>query len=253
MQYTTQTPETPAGETRSSEKKSSIGLPAAIVTAAAIIGVAILVAFGPKGNSPAAAPSAATPQGQETTSVPADVAKLRAEDPVRGNPSADVLVIEYSDSDCPFCARFHETMQTTMTNYGDKVAWAYRYFPLDSLHPNARAEALTLACAYELGGNSAFWPYLDQIMGVTLSPNEKSNEALFTFAGQQGINTASMKTCVARASTDDRVQKGADEAQAIGAKGTPFSIAVNQKTGEQIVIPGAVDAAYLKQVIDSLL
>ncbi len=253
MQYTTQTPETSAGEARSPEKKSSISLPAAIVTAAAIIGVAILIALGPKGTSPSAgAPSAAAPS-EEATSVPADVAKLRAEDPVRGNPAADVLVIEYSDSDCPYCARFHETMQTTMSTYGEKVAWAYRYFPLDSLHPNARAEALTLACAYELGGNTSFWPYLDQIMGVTLSPKETSNAALFTFASQHGIDSAALKTCVARSGTDDRVQKGVDEAQKIGAKGTPFSIAVNQKTGKQVVIPGAVDAAYMKQIIDSLL
>ncbi len=83
------------------------------------------------------------------------VAKDR--DHIRGNPDAPVTLVEYSDFECPFCKRFHPTVKRIVDEYGGRVRWVYRHFPLDEIHPvKARREAAAAECAAELGGNDAF-------------------------------------------------------------------------------------------------
>ncbi len=231
-------------------KKTSISTPAAIITGAVIIGLAVIFIGQPKAAKQQ--PAADAPAG-EVTSVPADVATVRPTDHIRGNTNADVVIVEYSDSDCPFCVRFHTTMQTIVDEYKGKVAWVYRYFPLDSLHPNATTEAVAMECVADLGGNDAFNKYLDTIINVTLNADPKSNQTLTTFATAQGVDGKLFQNCIKDTKASDRVQADALEAQKIGARGTPFSIAYNQKTGEQVVIPGAYPIEEVRTMIDGLL
>ncbi len=82
-------------------------------------------------------------------------------DHVRGNPDADVVIIEYSDFDCPFCTRFHETMKDVVADSDGRVAWVYRHFPLEQLHPQAAAVAVASECVADIGGDDAFWQFTD--------------------------------------------------------------------------------------------
>ncbi len=95
-------------------------------------------------------------------------------DHVFGNRGAELMIVEYSDPECPFCKRFHETMAQVMSEYGKqgKVAWVYRHFPLDAIHSKARKEAEAMECAGELGGNDKFWAYLNKLMEITPSNNQ---------------------------------------------------------------------------------
>jgi protein-disulfide isomerase len=81
-------------------------------------------------------------------------------DHVKGDRNAAIKVVEYSDFDCPFCGRFHDSMNSVVES-NDDVAWVYRHFPLDQLHPQARAVAQAAECVAELGGNEAFWTFTD--------------------------------------------------------------------------------------------
>lgn len=94
---------------------------------------------------------------------------VTANDHIMGSISAPVKIIEYSDTECPFCARFFDTMKQIMAEYGkdNKVAWVYRHFPLESLHSRARYEAEATECAAKLGGNDKFWKYLETIESVS--------------------------------------------------------------------------------------
>ncbi len=85
---------------------------------------------------------------------------------VRGNTSAKISLIEYSDFECPFCKQFHNTMQQVMAAHEQDVKWVYRHFPLDSLHQQARAEANMSECAREQG---KFWEFTDSVFKVTPS------------------------------------------------------------------------------------
>src|SRR3989344_533240 len=68
-------------------------------------------------------------------------------DHIRGDKNAPVKIIEYSDLECPFCKRFHPTLQQAVDEYKGKVAWVYRHFPLDALHSKADKEAEAAECA----------------------------------------------------------------------------------------------------------
>lgn len=95
-------------------------------------------------------------------------------DHISGNPQAELMLVEYSDPECPFCKRFHETMIQVMKEYGTqgKVAWAYRHFPLDAIHSKARHEAEAVECAGELGGNEKLWEYVNTLYKITPSNNQ---------------------------------------------------------------------------------
>jgi len=106
------------------------------------------------------------PQGVEKYSADkaAKLPKLTSSDHVRGDRNADVLLIEYSDFQCPFCQRFHPTAQQALDE-NKEVALVYRHFPLDQLHPLARPAALASECVAEIGGDEAFWKFADEVFG----------------------------------------------------------------------------------------
>lgn len=107
----------------------------------------------------------------KTSDESSNVRSVGDSDHLRGDPKATVKVVEFSDLECPFCKNFHRTMQQVMEEYSDKVAWVYRHFPLDSLHPKARKEAEATECAAELQGNDGFWAYVDKLFEITPSNN----------------------------------------------------------------------------------
>ncbi len=235
----------PQEQPKTQQKKVSISVPAAIITSGVVIALA-LVLSGRGGTSETQlknqAPTTTTPQAEVT---------LRNEDYVRGDiAKAEVVIVEYSDSDCPFCERFHTTMKDVLKSYGTKVAWVYRHFPLD-MHPNAKNEAYALECAYQIGGNEVFWSYLDQLIGITVTP-ETSKTVLTSTATALGIDKNAFETCVANPATIKKIADQIAEAQALGAQGTPYSVAIT-KSGEQVAIPGAYPLDQMKTIIDGLL
>src|SRR3989344_3323501 len=99
--------------------------------------------FGRAGAQLGAAVGGDIPATPERGAVLEAVLPLGQNDHILGNPSALVKIIEYSDLECPFCARFHETMKQAMDEYGKdgKIAWVYRHFPLEQIHSSARLGA----------------------------------------------------------------------------------------------------------------
>lgn len=233
----------------SQKKAPSISIPAAILTGAAIVALAVIFTFrGPIQQKRAAS----TAQKSDVpASVDPTVVTIRQDDYVRGNKNAQIVVFEYLDSDCPYCETFHSTMREALSQYDGAIAWVVRYFPL-TIHPNAYAEALALSCVGSNGGSDAFWKYLDTIINITVNPDPKNDAMLLTIAKEQGIATEPMKVCMKNPATAQKIDAHIAEAQKIGARGTPFSIAVNTKTGKQVVIPGAYPLENLKQMIDSI-
>lgn len=84
-------------------------------------------------------------------------------DHVRGSRDARLVMIEYSDYECPYCATFHKTAQSIVNDYKGDVAWAFRHFPLDNIHKNARTYAIAAECAARAGNNDTFWEITDAV------------------------------------------------------------------------------------------
>lgn len=88
---------------------------------------------------------------------------ITEKDHIRGNPNAQITIVEFSDFQCPFCRRFHPTVQQALAEYGDQIRWVYKHFPLDQLHPQARPAAEASECIAEQKGNDGFWQFADEV------------------------------------------------------------------------------------------
>jgi protein-disulfide isomerase len=170
------------------------------------------------------------------------------DDHVRGNPDAEIVLIEYSDFQCPYCETFHATMQQVMDEYGDRVAWVYRHFPLISIHPNAQKAAEASECVAELGGNKAFWEYTDILFGGSVL----DEASLTSAAGQIGVNQSGFSDCLSSGKYAQKVNDGLVSGQKAGVTGTPGTIILT-KDGRTQLIPGALPFVQVKTVIDGLL
>lgn len=183
------------------------------------------------------------------------VTSVNREDHIRGDINAPVKIVEFSDFECPFCKQFHQTMQQLMEDYGEdgKVAWVYRHFPIDELHPKARKEAQAAECAYELGGNTAFWAYADKVFDITPSNNRLDLALLPKLAQDIGLDRATFETCLEGDARGGKyaahIESNAQDAIASGGTGTPYSLVIGPK-GEVTPIDGAQIYRVVKEIID---
>jgi protein-disulfide isomerase len=228
--------------------KANYSTPIAIILAGIIIAGAMYFSDGKKANAPADSQPAAANAGLE------QVRPVSADDHIRGNPNAKVMIVEYSDTECPFCGRFHTTMKQIMDDYGKtgQVAWVYRHYPLDQLHSKARSEAVALECAAELGGNDKFWAYTDRIYAVTPANNGLDPAELPKIAEYVGLDATAFNACLISGKFDAKIQADIDNAQATGGNGTPWSIIISQN-GQKTALNGAYPYASVKQMVDALL
>ena len=107
----------------------------------------------------------------EKTPLPTQMRPVSADEHILGNADARIVIVEYSDLECPFCKVFHNTMHEVVKTRAGEVAWVYRHYPIPQLHPKAFHEAEATECAWEQGGNEAFWKYTDKIFEITPSNN----------------------------------------------------------------------------------
>lgn len=201
--------------------KSNYSTPIAIVIAGVVIAGALYFSDRPKLDGPVAPVS---PQAAGLDQIRA----ITAESHILGNPNADLFVLEYSDTECPFCQRFQTTMQSVINNYGKdgKVAWVYRHFPLDSLHKKSRKEAEATECVNELGGNTAFWKMLDTIYAKTPTNDGLDPAKLPEFAKEAGVDVTMFNTCLASGKYASAVEADYQDGIKAGAQGTPYSVMV---------------------------
>ncbi len=233
-------------------QKNNLAIPIAIVIAGALIAWAVAYSSGKTPSS-----NAVNTQGQAIVQETGDLDKMipvTSEDHIRGDINAPVKIVEYSDTECPFCKRFHPTMQQVMDEYGKngKVAWVYRHFPLDQLHSKARKEAEATECAAELGGNDKFWAYLDRLMEITPANNGLDPAELPKIAEYVGLDKNKFNECLTSGKYAQKIEEHVQNAVATGGQGTPWSIVVGPK-GKKYPLSGSQPLASVKQLIDLAL
>jgi protein-disulfide isomerase len=198
-------------------------------------------------NEGAAAPSAPT-TGKLDAAQAEVIPPVDGDDHVRGGQNPEVYIVEYSDFECPYCASFHPTAQQALSEYGDQIAWTYRHFPLDTIHPKARPAANASECIAELAGNEGFWAFADEVFG-----NQAAGLAdLSATAVKIGVNKAAFDTCMNENRHEAVVEVDYQEGIEAGVTGTPGNFIVNSK-GEVWKLPGAVPYTTLKATIDEAL
>lgn len=233
---------------RAAAPKNSLGVPIAIVLAAALVAGAIVYSGSQKSGAPI---QAGTPNEQITAET--EIAPVTDKDHIRGNPNAPIVIVEYSDFECPFCKNFHETMNKVMATYGadGKVAWVYRNFPIKQLHPNAPKIAAASECVANLGGNEAFWKFADLIFGEREVNAQTDMSKIGDYAVQSGVDKTKFTACLDAGTYTAAIDASVTASMKAGAKGTPYSILM--VGNQQGVVSGAQPYETVKQMIDTML
>ena len=190
-------------------------------------------------NSPTGAAVVAAPSGN------IDMKVLVDDDPFLGDDNAPVVIIEFSDYECPFCARFYsQTLSQIKSKYIDtgKVKFVYRDFPL-SFHPQAIPAALAANCAGEQG---KYFEYHDKIFTNGGSAG-KSDGDYKRWAQELGLNVAEWETCRKDPKQAAEIQKDFRDGGAAGVTGTPGFIINGQ------LLSGAQPFNVFQQIIESEL
>lgn len=175
--------------------------------------------------------------------------------PVRGNPNAKVVIVNFDDFECPFCSRAHQTLfPELLKEYGDRIAFIYKDFPLSEIHPWAIHAAVDANCLGALN-NDAYWDFADYIHSNQQVVNsEKGHDNQFaaldritlTEGAKFKVDTTKLQTCI-KAQKEDAVTASVKEGEALGVDGTP-TMFVNGRS-----VNGARSAEEFRAVFDSAL
>ncbi len=235
-------------------KRENLNTPAAIIVAGLIVAAAIYSGGSRGGGIDTIKDPEIVQQVASIINNPANIPlpPVTANDFKLGKANAPVTIVEYSDTECPFCKRFHQTMQLIMKEYDGKVSLVYRHFPLDGLHKKARNEALALECAAAQGGNDAFWKYLDIIMIKTNSNDSLDQALLPQIAEAVGLNKETFEKCMADGTLAQNVTDDADGGNTVGVNGTPMSVVIGPD-GKMYRLEGARAYSVVAGVIEALL
>lgn len=217
--------------------KTSLTIPLAIIAGGIIVAIAVY---------------ASVPKAPVENADISLVRPVSASDHILGNPTAPVVIIEYSDFDCTFCKGFHDTLHQVIANAGTdgEVAWVFRHLPLSEIHPNARAHARASECAADASGNDAFWRFSNALFANQPADPSRYGE----LASLAGISGDAFATCYSSISPaiDARITSDRQNALDIGATGTPYSvILVNGKP--ETVMDGAYPYDAVKALVDEAL
>lgn len=175
--------------------------------------------------------------------------------PTRGDSHAKVVAVNYDDFECPFCSRMHQTLfPELLKEYGDRVVFIYKDFPLAEIHPWATHAAVNANCLASQN-QDAYWDFADYIHANQKEVNaEKNQDGQFaaldrmTVAQSQkhGLDAAKLQACI-KAQQDDTVKASVREGEALGVEATPTMFVNGEK------IDGALPIGELRAVLDRAL
>ncbi len=225
-------------------KKFELSPAVSILVAGVIIaGSIVLVNHRPADGANVAAAKAALPAPAKL-----DIRKPLATEHVIGSPSAPIVLVEYTDFQCPFCSMIHPTLKKIVGNSNGQIAWVLRHLPLTSIHPQAEPTALASECVAAQLGNEAFWKFTDEVFAnqAKISPEFSAQ-----VAAQLGADPAKFNKCVSSKQYQSVIDADSNEAISNGGNGTPFTVVLNTKTGKMVPISGALPEAQIMRAIES--
>lgn len=233
----------------SSEEERKVGggspylIPGAIVLAGVLIAGAVFYTNLKSAPGQFGAASVPTP-GTGALNVSPVVGDLADDDPVLGDPDARVILVEFGDFQCPFCARFFQTTeQDIIEKYvkTGKVRFVYRDFPISAIHSEAQKSAEASECADEQG---KFWPYHNILYQ---RQNELGLQNYKKWAVELGLDAKQFNECLDSGKYAQEVEKDLQDGQAAGVNGTPTTF-VNGR-----VVQGAVPFSQFAAIVEEEL
>ncbi len=227
-------------EDGAAEKKSKLSPSLAILLSGVLIAGAIIFV----NEHPAATQAAA--EAAVTTPSPLTVPAPSGSDHIVGSPTAPIVMIEYSDFECPYCQLIYPELKDIVNNSNGQVAWVMRDFPLYQIHPQAESSANAAECIAGQLGNKGWWEFTDTIFAdqTKMAPGYYR-----TLAQQFGANMTQYDSCIAASTYQSKIDTDEAQAESAGGQGTPFTIIYNTKTHLSVPVSGAVPEAQIEAAI----
>ncbi len=224
-------------------------IPSAIIVAGVLIALAVIYANSQSPAGPAAGSAGEGESAAEERAVSGDLVDGA---PFLGNPAAPVTMVEFSDFQCPFCRRMYiQTLPQIKEKYvkTGKVKFAYRDFPLSSIHDMAQKYAEAARCAND---QDKFWQMHDKIFDEQELRGAGTIQGIKVadikqWARDIGLNQAQFDECLDSEKYAGAVQKDFDAGQALGVSGTPATF-INGR-----LVQGAVPFSQFEAVIEEEL
>ena len=177
-------------------------------------------------------------------------------DPVIGNEDAPITIIEFSDFQCPFCARFHtQTLPLILEEYIEqgKVKLVFRDFPIQSIHPNALPAAVAAECANEQGKFKEMHDALFDNQNEWNKQETVKALSLFSkYANEMQLDQETFDSCLTNGKYIEEIRKDLEDGRNYGVSGTPGFFVGNEKIGF-VELKGAQPFDSFKKVIDAQL
>ncbi len=196
-------------------------------------------------------------QDKLPTNQPTLPVKISADDdPIIGNPEAPITIIEFSDFQCPFCARFHvQTLPLLLEEYIEqgKVKLVFRDFPIQSIHPNALPASVAAECANEQGEFKAMHDILFDNQSQWSSQETFDAISMFSqYAAQIQLDQETFDSCLNDGKYIEEIRNDLDDGRSYDVTGTPGFFVGNDKIG-YVELKGAQPFESFKKVIDAQL
>lgn len=169
-----------------------------------------------------------------------DTTGLSAESsrPAKGNPAALVVVQEFADLQCPACKGAHEQVNgALLEQYGDRIRFEFKHFPLRGIHPYAMESAMASECAADQG---KFWEFVD--MNYTNQSQLKST-TIREWGNALGLDADLFDRCIRSGIKEDTVLADFAEGEKLGVNGTPSYYVNGQKVSSSVEAIGAAVTA----------
>lgn len=176
-----------------------------------------------------------------------DIPAPTQSDYIVGSLTAPIVLVEYSDFQCPYCSMVYPTLKRIVSESGGKIAWVMRNFPLESIHPQAKPAAIAAECVAEQLGNDGFWKFADAIFSeqTKISPTYYAQ-----VAAKLGADEKAFASCVSSEKPYPKIQAESLDAQKSGGNGTPYTIIVGN--GLKVPISGALPYEQFISVINAV-
>lgn len=176
--------------------------------------------------------------------------------PVRGNPNAKVVLVNFDDLECPYCSQMHRLLfPELLKEYGDRVAFIYKDFPLSEIHPWAIHAAVNANCLAAQSGD-AYWDFADYIhsnQGVINSEKGRDNQfaaldrTAVATAGKFHLDVPKLQACVKDPKSEQAVNASEKQGEALDVSGTPTMFINGQ------MLDGARPVSEVRAALDSAL
>jgi len=160
---------------------------------------------------------------------------------LRGDPQAPVMIVEFSEFQCPFCQKAQATIKELLAKYPGQVRLAFRDFPLRQVHPQAQMAAEASRCS---GDQGKFWEYHDLLFA---NPTKLDADSLREHAHQLGLDESQFSSCLSGEKFKAKIDEDLQEGIRAGVTGAPgFFI-------NGVFISGAQPFAVFEKVIEAEL